>query len=520
MEDRDTRVCPYCAETIKYGAIKCRHCGSDLQRSPDSVLTTSQSNALPQIGIGAGDRCQLTRDIIIDNEVAFHSQEIVVVEKVVPNPQKPDYKYVVLSKNLQKRFQLSDVNLRKSPASCSNCGKSFKDGTRFCPYCGTGLQIELSNQVPSSAGNGVTLRPPRQETHMASPPVTPRGSREAFPTRQKPSTQRQSRPKMVIAIVTIGCLLLVISLTAYLILGGNRSWIDMGEAGSASNLLTSLASNGTNLYAAGDDGQVYRYDGTSWKDTGGPAGGNIDCLVCGGTNLYAGTEGPGVYRYDGSTWTDISRPRDMYPSVICLAWNGTYLYAGGSSDLVYCYDGNSWTDTGGPGSRLGGGEGYVHSLTCNSTNLYAGVENGLVYRYDGTSWTDTGGPALGPDSWPYGAEAPGGVWSLSSNGTSLYAGVGNGHVYRYDGTSWTDLGDLDRPEYDEAISSVASNGTSLFAAVEDYHVYRYSGSTWADTGGPVGKTKDAPGANSLVWNGTNLYAGCSNGRVYRYGGGH
>lgn len=36
-------VCPFCKEDIKIGAIKCKHCGSDLQSSDVEIVTTNTS---------------------------------------------------------------------------------------------------------------------------------------------------------------------------------------------------------------------------------------------------------------------------------------------------------------------------------------------------------------------------------------------------------------------------------------------------------------------------------------------
>lgn len=51
------------------------------------------------------------RDVVIGGVVAFKQGERVVVEAESPDPQRPEYRYVVLSQTLNKKFRLSDMDL-------------------------------------------------------------------------------------------------------------------------------------------------------------------------------------------------------------------------------------------------------------------------------------------------------------------------------------------------------------------------------------------------------------------------
>ena len=61
--------------------------------------------------IKPGDTVRVSHDIVVGNQVAFRSSEQVVVESISPNTQRPEYKYVVFSQRLQKKFQLSDNDI-------------------------------------------------------------------------------------------------------------------------------------------------------------------------------------------------------------------------------------------------------------------------------------------------------------------------------------------------------------------------------------------------------------------------
>jgi hypothetical protein len=62
-----------------------------------------------------GDVRVIAGDIIAGGVTAFSKGERVAIEGVDPNPQRPEYKYVVFSRLTGKRFQLRDADLEPLP---------------------------------------------------------------------------------------------------------------------------------------------------------------------------------------------------------------------------------------------------------------------------------------------------------------------------------------------------------------------------------------------------------------------
>lgn len=65
--------------------------------------------------VEAGDTRVITRDIAVGGALAFRRGEAVTIENIDPNPRRPEFRYVVYSRSLQRRFQLSDADLAPAP---------------------------------------------------------------------------------------------------------------------------------------------------------------------------------------------------------------------------------------------------------------------------------------------------------------------------------------------------------------------------------------------------------------------
>jgi N-acetylmuramoyl-L-alanine amidase len=72
-------------------------------------MDTNQAGQAP--AIQPGETCAVARDIVIEGVIAYATGERVVVEAIVPDALRPQYKYVIFSRAPVKRFALSDADV-------------------------------------------------------------------------------------------------------------------------------------------------------------------------------------------------------------------------------------------------------------------------------------------------------------------------------------------------------------------------------------------------------------------------
>jgi hypothetical protein len=253
----------------------------------------------------------------------------------------------------------------------------------------------------------------------------------------------------------------------------NQSWSSTGLSS-----VRVMQVSGDYLYAGLGDAtgsaQVWQFDGSRWTMIGGGQSINgswqpntyeaVMSMASFNGQLYVGlgltAEDGEVWKYDGSTWTKIGGdglnsswgPRTgHYEEVSSMVSDDDYLYVGlgrnSTNGEVWRYDGTIWQKIGG-GSINGGWLNdieNIYSLSFYNGNLVAGlgrsVGDGEIWMWNGSTWTKIGGDGV---SGSWGVSTYRSVESMINYDDMLYVGMGqvsgDATLWSYDGSTWTKIG--------------------------------------------------------------------------------
>ncbi|MHB8894583.1 MAG: hypothetical protein ACYC99_05295 [Candidatus Geothermincolia bacterium] len=81
-----------------------------------------------------GDVCVVQRQVLIDGKLAFNRGDVVRVENIDPDPERPGLKYVVYSEALGTKVRVLGANLERK--NCPECGADLVASAMKCSSCG------------------------------------------------------------------------------------------------------------------------------------------------------------------------------------------------------------------------------------------------------------------------------------------------------------------------------------------------------------------------------------------------
>ena len=173
-------------------------------------------------------------------------------------------------------------------------------------------------------------------------------------------------------------------------------------------------------YACGEGGTVLVLEGDSWRALPAPSELSVHCVWDTGSGLFAAGQLGRIYRFDGQEW---HLHFDLHLDLTILAMWGDApdsLFAVGDEGLILHFDGLSWKRmASGTQSALYGLWGW------GSDRLLAIGDFGLVLRYNGTEWAEFN---VGTESFLYG------VWGPSLD--DIYTVGLSGTLAHFNGKRW------------------------------------------------------------------------------------
>ena len=178
-------------------------------------------------------------------------------------------------------------------------------------------------------------------------------------------------------------------------------------------------------YTCGEEGTVLRLlkGSDQWQQLPAPSDLTVHCLWDSGSGLFAAGQLGRIFRFDGEQW---SLHFDLHLDVTILGMWGSSpnsIYAVGDEGLILHFDGLRW-------QRMPSGtKSALYSLWAwDDQRMLAPGDFGLMLRYNGTEWTEFN---VGSESFLYG------VWGDSLD--NIYTVGLSGTLAHFNGQRWQSM---------------------------------------------------------------------------------
>jgi len=220
------------------------------------------------------------------------------------------------------------------------------------------------------------------------------------------------------------------------------------------------------VWAGGENGNLYRYDGSSWSKVSSPTGDEVRGIGASATDdVHLVDKDKKAYLWSGTSWSQTGsfseEPRGV--SVVSSSFAVTV----GKSGLISHWNGTTWTTMSSPTDK----ELFAVSMLSETDGFIVG-DSGKVLRWNGTAWSEV--------SFPAGDK----LRAVDYYATDLaFAGSEQDKIYRWNGTAWSQ----ESLTTTKKIYAVAVwSATEAWAAGESGTILEWDGSSWTEYSGPTG----------------------------------
>lgn len=212
-------------------------------------------------------------------------------------------------------------------------------------------------------------------------------------------------------------------------------------------------------YACGEAGTVLRLNGDTWQQLPAPSDLAVHCIWDSGSGLFAAGQLGRIYRFDGEQW---SLHYDLHLDITILGMWGSgpnSIFAVGDEGLILHFDGLRW-------QRMPSGtKSALYSLWAwDEQRMLAPGDFGLVLRYNGSEWTDFN---IGSENFLYG------IWGDSLS--NIYAVGLSGTLAHFNGQRWQPMATRLRADL---LGISGSEQAGVFIVGTSGSVMRLAGDQW------------------------------------------